>query len=492
MMLHVHTGTTLYTPSARGRFEVKKIGLKFSWQGQASLGGYIGADIQSLVSSVVSGAAGTFVGTLTEDAEVLVDLTIEPAQVVVMVGLSSLAIAPAWGSGSFTVQERGSLTLECIRFEASNGITLQPGANTLTLRNCEKVNTIVSEGLEVPSGTTFTIQSDTPQTVVLGMATMAGHLVMRGPITLSNTNIITIAATAFDGASVTLEGGMAVYLPNRLVPVLDGSMPGTLTASVDGQTIGTLSTSDIGTVSSQPLGWYTTLEQPSLTSGGLYDVSTDPSSFWDSGDVVNTNGRTFSLYLLPAQPPGTFSFDGASARQYAALCAAAGLHTVAPGNRERNSDGDLTSSACQGDHYCTTLRPTCRGPSGCTGNGEDGTPRCDGSETPEPENPGCIPLWEDPSLAGEVGISSSSMMKAVHRYTIPVQFSECHGNTYAGSCDARGFSGFLAHAGYAFPTSFQCVPAGRLFDCHECGEDSNCGDSRGWDAPLQPLCGLEH
>ena len=36
----------------------------FSWQGQASLGGYIGDDFGSFFSSVVSGAAGTYMGTL--------------------------------------------------------------------------------------------------------------------------------------------------------------------------------------------------------------------------------------------------------------------------------------------------------------------------------------------------------------------------------------------------------------------------------------------
>jgi hypothetical protein len=38
----------------------------FSWQGQASLGGYIGDDFGSFFSSVISGAAGTYMGTLTQ------------------------------------------------------------------------------------------------------------------------------------------------------------------------------------------------------------------------------------------------------------------------------------------------------------------------------------------------------------------------------------------------------------------------------------------
>jgi hypothetical protein len=152
---------------------------------------------------MVSGAAGTFLGTVTEDAGVLMDLSIEPAQLVVLVGLRSLAAASSRGSGSFTVQERASLTLEYIRLEVT--ITLQPGATALTLNNCENVNAVVSDGLEVPSDTTFTIEMVDPVSVVLGLAPMAGHLVLRGPITMSNDNIITIALAAFDGVSVTLN-----------------------------------------------------------------------------------------------------------------------------------------------------------------------------------------------------------------------------------------------------------------------------------------------
>ena len=67
----------------------------FSWQGQASLGGYIGADIASFVSSVVSGAAGTFMATLTAAAGILATLTIEPGQLVLVAGDSALVAAPA-------------------------------------------------------------------------------------------------------------------------------------------------------------------------------------------------------------------------------------------------------------------------------------------------------------------------------------------------------------------------------------------------------------
>eukprot|EP01051_Picozoa_sp_SAG22_P005804 SAG22_NODE_358_length_11759_cov_39.384563_4_plen_790_part_00 len=88
-----------------------KMGLLFSWQGQAALGGYIGDDFQAFFSSVVSGAAGTYMSKLMANANINTDLTIQPGQVVVVGGDKGLAVAPSWGSGGFTVQQFGSLSL---------------------------------------------------------------------------------------------------------------------------------------------------------------------------------------------------------------------------------------------------------------------------------------------------------------------------------------------------------------------------------------------
>jgi hypothetical protein len=162
----------------------------FSWQGQASLGGYIGADIASFVSSVVSGAAGTFMATLTAAAGILATLTIEPGQLVLVAGDSTLVAAPAWGSGGFIIQERASLSLSFIELEGA--IVLEPGATALTLSDCTNVNAITGSGIEVPSGATFMIESTIPINLVYGPAPMDGHLVIRGPVTCSNANVITL------------------------------------------------------------------------------------------------------------------------------------------------------------------------------------------------------------------------------------------------------------------------------------------------------------
>eukprot|EP01050_Picozoa_sp_SAG11_P022173 SAG11_NODE_4121_length_2055_cov_3.667178_3_plen_195_part_00 len=88
-----------------------KMDILFSWQGQASLGGYIGDDFNAFFSSVVSGAAGTYMVTVTGNKTVQTDLTIEPGQVVVINGDRVLAQPPRWGSGNFAVQQFGSLSL---------------------------------------------------------------------------------------------------------------------------------------------------------------------------------------------------------------------------------------------------------------------------------------------------------------------------------------------------------------------------------------------
>eukprot|EP01043_Picozoa_sp_COSAG02_P053761 COSAG02_NODE_5985_length_3890_cov_2.441045_2_plen_471_part_00 len=50
-------------------------------------------------------------------------------------------------------------------------------------------------------------------------------------------------------------------------------------------------------------------------------------------EVLNNNGRTFVLYQLDPQPPGSFTQDAVlNTKKYAALCARAGLSTVTSGD----------------------------------------------------------------------------------------------------------------------------------------------------------------
>ena len=92
----------------------------FSWQGQASLGGYIGADVASFFSSVVSGAAGTFMLTLTlEDAGITTPLIVRPGQTVAVTGDAALNERPNWGDAGFVVQQRAALTITHVLLRAA-------------------------------------------------------------------------------------------------------------------------------------------------------------------------------------------------------------------------------------------------------------------------------------------------------------------------------------------------------------------------------------
>ena len=67
----------------------------YSWLGAASEGGFIGSDFASFFSAVVSGAAGSYSVTLTEDAGISTELVVTPGQTVSVVGDPSV-LAPAW------------------------------------------------------------------------------------------------------------------------------------------------------------------------------------------------------------------------------------------------------------------------------------------------------------------------------------------------------------------------------------------------------------
>ena len=59
---------------------------------------------------------------------------------------------------------------------------------------------------------------------------------------------------------------------------------------------------------------------------------------WDSGGTLNANGVTFTLFLLAAQPPGTFTNDAAGTQRYADLCGSVGLRTVVTGQGAYSSN----------------------------------------------------------------------------------------------------------------------------------------------------------
>eukprot|EP01045_Picozoa_sp_COSAG04_P015379 COSAG04_NODE_1211_length_7719_cov_2.630232_9_plen_783_part_01 len=111
-----------------------KVDSLFSWQGQASLGGYIGANLVSFFSAVTSGAAGTYLGTLTQDAGIITDLIIRASQEVDISGDRSLVSAPSWGTGRLEISQFGSLTLSYLVLPGM--ISAAVGATKLTVSDC--------------------------------------------------------------------------------------------------------------------------------------------------------------------------------------------------------------------------------------------------------------------------------------------------------------------------------------------------------------------
>eukprot|EP01052_Picozoa_sp_SAG31_P014912 SAG31_NODE_943_length_10852_cov_22.874454_3_plen_128_part_00 len=100
------------------KFSCNLANMLFSWVGAAALGGFLGQNVAAFVSAVISGAAGTYVLTLMEDADVGTDLVIQPGQVVVISGDAGLAEPPRWGKvrgeqvdGRFTIAMSASLSM---------------------------------------------------------------------------------------------------------------------------------------------------------------------------------------------------------------------------------------------------------------------------------------------------------------------------------------------------------------------------------------------
>ena len=68
------------------KFSCALANLLFSWVGAAALGGFLGQNVDAFVSAVISGAAGTYVLLLMENADVGTDLLIQPGQNFIMNG----------------------------------------------------------------------------------------------------------------------------------------------------------------------------------------------------------------------------------------------------------------------------------------------------------------------------------------------------------------------------------------------------------------------
>ena len=192
-------------------------------------GGYLGSDFEAFFSAVVSGAAGVYIGVLLQDAGIEIDLVVRPGQRVSVSGDASLPRPPRWGGGGFTVQQRGSLTLQAVAVSGGLSVTTDSSfsASTTTLGGSVSLSnagsvtledTTFAEGTElsVGGGTSLSLLSCRGQLTSLTVTDSsfsASTTTLSGSISLSNAGSVTLEDTTFaEGTELTVGGGTTLSL----------------------------------------------------------------------------------------------------------------------------------------------------------------------------------------------------------------------------------------------------------------------------------------
>ena len=210
-------------------------------------GGYLGADVPSFVSAVVSAAPGVFSATLLEDADISISLTVTPGQDVHISGDASLAVAPRWGSGGFTVEERGSLSLTYVDLGAST-ITVESGAS-LTAQGSRFSGALAVSGAASLSGCTLaTIDLSGGSLSLASMAVPSGVFSaaksqLSGAGSTLRLSAVTLAESPDAGEltgtmAVAADGTKTVEPPNWGRPCAFVVTSGPCTVSDDGRCVG--------------------------------------------------------------------------------------------------------------------------------------------------------------------------------------------------------------------------------------------------------------
>eukprot|EP01051_Picozoa_sp_SAG22_P007238 SAG22_NODE_502_length_9704_cov_23.436439_5_plen_637_part_00 len=160
--------------------------LLYSWVGAAALGGFLGQNVAAFVSAVISGATGTYVLTLTEDANVGTNLVVQPGQNVIISGDAGLAEAPRWGTGGFTVGEMGSLALAYVRLARALSVV---GGGSLALSRCNgdiHFSTIVVTSGGSLSLTHVWLTSQTLSTAIRGLSEAGSRLSLEAVVVVEH------------------------------------------------------------------------------------------------------------------------------------------------------------------------------------------------------------------------------------------------------------------------------------------------------------------
>ena len=237
-------------------------------------GGYLGSDFETCFSAVVSGAAGVYVGILVEDAGITTALVIRPGQIVSVSGDRPLVQAPLWGSGEFTVQERGSLSLTYVTVESDltllggGGLTLQSSMVSGALSVTDGVLTVRSSSLSgdlIVSGVSTASLSGCTLATSVSLTTTGG-----GSLSLVSTpvprDMLGEAERQLSGANSTLRLS-AVSVPEA--PATGELLTGTMTVEADGSK---------------------TVDPPGFGVAPAFTVSSGPCTVSDDGRCVGRPG----------------------------------------------------------------------------------------------------------------------------------------------------------------------------------------------------------
>ena len=192
---------------------------------------YIGDDFGSFFSSVVSGAAGTYMATLTENQDVHTDPTIQPGQAVLVSGDPGLAVAPTWGSGSFTVGELASLSLNYLQIDTL--IQVEEGASYLSLNSCILTYSDETLVLRASSATFVNVQfpvGGLSREVMLYSYAVATAVAIQVPAGSSVS--ITDSSMVFGTSSMSTAGGtLGIWIQNGATASISRSSIGDLPKS---------------------------------------------------------------------------------------------------------------------------------------------------------------------------------------------------------------------------------------------------------------------
>ena len=177
---------------------------------------------------------------------------------------------------------------------------------------------------------------------------------------------------------------------------------------------------------------------------------------WDSGEILNGNGRSFTLYLLPKHPFAHTDFDAA---MYQTLCEMVGLQSVGNGFQ-------YTDESYRDQSYWSNC-----------------------------EQYGCMPLPDDYALGSQASPCGAALC-ALGRCTccdaviiidgVRHEPPECWGtsNNFKDAVQTHtGWRDFVIHDYDTGGRPFAC----RGDDCYQVS-----GDDHDWSEPYHPVCAFEH